>query len=158
MSKPKSRAEEARRLQERVAQLKPLVRTSYTHPMDIPIHLIPEGWTYRYIRKDVFNEPDDGHSAQMANIGWDPVPASRHPELAFKDLTGRSSSSDGYIYYKGGILCEMPTETYNDYLNALSKENQYVINNMKGTEEFMNEPAIPARLLGNQAPIRSTRF
>lgn len=157
MSRPKSRIEESRRLQERTAQLKKVVKTDYVHPMDIPADKIPDGWTYRYVRYDVHGDPDEGHSSMMASMGWEPVPLDRHPELGFKDMTGRSSTKDGYIYYKGAILCEMPTEIYNDYLNALSRKNDYVLNNMKGTEDFMNEPAIPARLF-NPAPQRSKIF
>ncbi len=46
-----------------------------------PLDAVPDGWTYEWKKNTVHNEPDPKYQVQLANNGWEPVPASRHPEM-----------------------------------------------------------------------------
>jgi hypothetical protein len=42
---------------------------------------IPDGWSYEWKRKTIWGKEDPAHDVEMARLGWEPVPATRHPEL-----------------------------------------------------------------------------
>ena len=42
---------------------------------------IPDGWSYQWKRKSVLGKEDHAYEVEMARIGWEPVPVSRHPEM-----------------------------------------------------------------------------
>jgi hypothetical protein len=42
---------------------------------------IPDGWTYEWKRKTIYNQEDPAYQVQLARTGWEAVPASRHPEM-----------------------------------------------------------------------------
>lgn len=43
--------------------------------------MIPDGWSYEWKRKTLWGKEDPAHDVELARLGWEPVPASRHPEL-----------------------------------------------------------------------------
>lgn len=65
---------------------------------------VPDGWTYEWKRKTVYNQEDPAYQVQLSRTGWTPVPASRHPEMM--------PAGDHYqtIERKGQILMERPKE------------------------------------------------
>lgn len=74
----------------------------------IPLESIPEGWTYEWKRKSVLGQEDAAHQVALARLGWEPVPASRHP--AFMPDGGKHA----VIERKGMILMERPVEITNE--------------------------------------------
>ena len=64
---------------------------------------IPDDWTYEWKRFTVFNQEDPSYQVQLRRQGWEPVPASRHPEMM------PVGSTDPTIIRKGMILMERPT-------------------------------------------------
>jgi len=44
-------------------------------------HKIPDGWSYEWKRKTIYNQEDPAYQVQLARAGWETVPASRHPEM-----------------------------------------------------------------------------
>jgi hypothetical protein len=42
---------------------------------------IPDGWSYEWKRKTIWGKEDPAHDVEMSRLGWEAVPASRHPEL-----------------------------------------------------------------------------
>ena len=64
---------------------------------------IPDDWTYEWKRLTVFNQEDPAYQVQLRRQGWEPVPASRHPEMM------PVGSTDPTIVRKGMILMERPT-------------------------------------------------
>lgn len=66
--------------------------------------IIPDGWTYEWKRHTVWNQEDPTYQVSLAHKGWEPVPASRHPELMPKGTTAN------VIMRKGQILMERPEE------------------------------------------------
>lgn len=64
----------------------------------------PPGWTYEWKRKLTLGQEDPAHMVELVRMGWEPVPATRHPEM----MPGGWSANT--IERKGMILMERPTE------------------------------------------------
>jgi hypothetical protein len=43
--------------------------------------IIPDGWSYEWKRKTIWGKEDPAHEVELARQGWEPVPASRHPQM-----------------------------------------------------------------------------
>ena len=65
---------------------------------------IPDGWTYEWKRKSILGAEDTSHTIGLARMGWEAVPAYRHPEMMPAHFSGNT------IERKGLILMERPTE------------------------------------------------
>ena len=65
---------------------------------------VPEGWTYEWKRKTVLGKEDPAYQVSLARMGWEPVPASRHPEMMPAGMTAAD------IERKGLVLMERPRE------------------------------------------------
>lgn len=66
--------------------------------------VIPEGWGYEWKTQFVMGKEEPAYAVALARKGWEPVPASRHPELMPR------GSKDVYVTRKGMILMERPQE------------------------------------------------
>ena len=64
---------------------------------------IPEGWDYNWKRYTVIGLKDDAYDVELAQAGWEPVDASRHPEMM-------PIGYSGPIIRKEMILMERPSE------------------------------------------------
>lgn len=76
--------------------------------------------TYEWKRATYAGKEDMEHQIDLAENGWQAVPASRHPELA-----GRKVESDAMIMRGGLVLMERPSEVTYDARQedkALAKE------------------------------------
>lgn len=100
------RAPEGERLQRR--------RTRTENPFDIQPNMVPEGMTYEWKRKYIFNKPDVQHMVAMQDNHWQPVPASRHPYMMPAD------QQSGCIERDGLVLMERPA-----YLTAEARQEDY---------------------------------
>jgi hypothetical protein len=65
--------------------------------------VIPDGWDYNWKRKVVAGYEDKEHTIEMLQAGWEPVDASRHPEMM-------PAGYKGAIERKGMVLMERPKE------------------------------------------------
>ena len=63
----------------------------------------PDGWTYEWKMKSVNGWQDPSYMSKMRRSGWEPVDASRHPEMMDQTHTGA-------IERDGMVLCERPQE------------------------------------------------
>lgn len=79
-------------------------RKGYVDDTYIAPHEIPPGMDYNWKRFTVTGEPQEEYLMAMAENGWEPVPAARHPRLASR------SRKDGHIVRGGLILMERPME------------------------------------------------
>lgn len=43
--------------------------------------MVPEDWSYEWKRLTVYGAEDPAYQVQLAQKGWQPVPAARHPEM-----------------------------------------------------------------------------
>jgi len=67
-------------------------------------NLIPDGWSYEWKRRLTVGQEDPAYQVQLARMGWEPVPASRHPNMMPLDGSYQT------IERKGMILMERPSE------------------------------------------------
>jgi hypothetical protein len=65
---------------------------------------IPDGWSYEWKRKSVWGQEDPSYQVQLARMGWEPVPADRHP--SYMPDKGNYTT----IERKGMVLMERPKE------------------------------------------------
>ena len=63
----------------------------------------PDAWEYEWKRKSVMGWEDPAYMNNLIRTGWDPVPATRHPEMMQKGYTGA-------IERDGQVLMERPKE------------------------------------------------
>ena len=72
---------------------------------------IPDGWDYEWKRKEVLGKADPAYEVSLRLKGWEPVPASRHPEMMPDSNRGET------IERKGMILMERPKEITDEVRN-----------------------------------------
>lgn len=99
----------------------------------VPSDIIPDGWTYEWKRMTIYNQVDPAHQVQLARMGWEAVPTSRHPEMM--PMTG----DHPYISRDGMILMERPTEIVNEARASALREARMQVRNkeeqLAGTPE-----------------------
>lgn len=74
-------------------------------------HVIPDGWSYEWKRRLLLGAEDPSHNVALYRMGWEPVPASRHPEMMPRGWAGET------IERKGMILMERPLELVEEARN-----------------------------------------
>ena len=62
----------------------------------------PEGWEYEWKRRTVMGQEDPAYQVQLARMGWEAVPTSRHPEMM------PHAGSHPNIERKGQVLMMRP--------------------------------------------------
>ena len=67
--------------------------------------LIPPGWDYEWKMQSVLGKEDPAYQVALRRKGWEPVPASRHPD------TMPAGEKGPNITRKGMMLMERPMET-----------------------------------------------
>ena len=70
----------------------------------MPLDEIPDGWTYEWKRKSVLGQEDPSYQVSLERMGWEPVPADRHP--SYMPTGGKYAT----IERDGMILMERPME------------------------------------------------
>jgi len=58
---------------------------------------IPDGWTYEWKTDTVLGKEDPSYKVQLARKGWEPVPASRHPNMMPSGYQGKTITRGGLI-------------------------------------------------------------
>ena len=66
-----------------------------------PIDDVPNGWVYEWKRFSVYNLEDPHYVSSLQRLGWDFVPAERHPEMM-------PMGTSGHIVRDGMVLMERP--------------------------------------------------
>lgn len=96
----------AARLEARTAALLQSVDMDTTGADEFFIDLdaVPEGWCYEWKRNTLLNQEDPSYQVELARMGWEPVPAERHPDMMPRGYRGV------VIERKGMILMERPQE------------------------------------------------
>lgn len=63
----------------------------------IPPDAIPEGTSYEWKRFSTFGKEDPHYQANLARMGWTPVPADRHPAMLAPGSTQKTVEQDGMV-------------------------------------------------------------
>lgn len=95
------------RAAQRAAELRDHLNGEVVDAIDdfyIPPDMVPDGWAFEWKRHSVFGKEDTTYYIQLRREGWEPVAASRYPEMMPSD------AGSGPILRKGMILMECPLE------------------------------------------------
>jgi hypothetical protein len=68
--------------------------------------IVPEGWSYEWKRKSIYNQEDPSYQIKLADGGWTPVPTNRDARHKALMPTGNYNT----IERDGMILMERPKE------------------------------------------------
>lgn len=81
----------------------------------VALDIIPDGWKYLWRRVATYGKEDPQYQVKLAQTGWRPVPAERHPEMM-------PSTGGPYLTIdrEGMRLMEIPLEVY----DLLAKKEQ----------------------------------
>lgn len=97
------------------------------------LSIIPPGWSYEWKRVSIYNAPDPSYQVNLAQRGWEAVPASRHPEMM------PIGSESATIDRDGMRLMERPAEITDE---AREMERKEARDQVRGKEEqVMAAPA-----------------
>jgi hypothetical protein len=80
----------------------------------VPPSMVPDGWTYEWKRRTIWNQEDPAYTVQLARDGWEEVPLNRdatHQAMMPKGWSGNT------IERKGMILMERPKEISDEIRN-----------------------------------------
>lgn len=144
-----TRMDEARALKEREAQLAHIPSMEYNSPLSAVGKLAPDGWTYAFKRCYIGDKYDMANWMAIEEEGWEVVPASSHPKLSVsKGMSGIEQFKDCF-FYKGTVLCKMPTSIVNKRKNFIAKKTYDEINNLS---------AIHAKNMGGDPNLKPGQF
>jgi len=90
----------------------------------------PDGWAYEWKTRTVLGAEDPAYQVQLARKGWEPVPASRHPEMM------PVGAKDVNIERKGQVLMERPKELVDE---ARSIELRRARNQVRAKEQQLRD-------------------
>jgi hypothetical protein len=88
--------------------------------------IVPDGWSYEYKMHSVLGKEDPSYQVFLRQKGWEPVPASRHPELMPMGWTG------GHILREGQMLMERPLVITQE---AMRRDSKNAREQMRSKEE-----------------------
>lgn len=57
----------------------------------------PDGWSYEWKRRTIYNKEDPSYSMELVRQGWEPVPLSRHPEMMPRGWQGETIEVEGLL-------------------------------------------------------------
>lgn len=100
----------------------------------VPPEIIPDSWKYMWRRISVYGKEEPQYQVRIAQTGWRPVPAERHPEMM-------PSTGGPYLTIdrEGMRLYEIPTEVYK--LLAKKEERKAIEQVRVKTAQLSQAPA-----------------
>ena len=93
---------------------------------------VPDGWTYEWKRKITAGAEDPAYQVSLARMGWEPVPADRHPHMM------PSTGKYAIIERKGMVLMERPRELSDEARMIELRKARQQVNNKKS--QLSNAP------------------
>jgi hypothetical protein len=144
-----SRQAGSRAAESREANLRKTPETHYQSKLYVPKSKIPPGMTYSWVRESTLNEPDPDNMTDRMIRGWQPVPASRHPEMVPPPLPGYEGMEVTVVRRGGLILCEKPEEDVQQARRDRDLENIEMLQDIAWTgQEDPNLPRIDESSVG----------
>jgi len=77
---------------------------------DFDPRIVPDGWSYQWKRFTVLGQEDPAYQTRLAQGGWQPVPASRHPELMPQGYEGETIDRDGQRLFERPLEITLAAE------------------------------------------------
>jgi hypothetical protein len=102
----------------------------YVSGLDIPASVKKEGYSYAWVRSNLRGQMD-GRVEEMAEQGWELVPADRAKKASLDPLD-RNPLAKKYFCRKDLILMERPEEFSRRETEALNRLNENKIRSLRG--------------------------
>ena len=102
-----------------------------TDQYSIDPYMVPEGWSYEWKRKTIYNQEDPSYQVRLADAGWTPVPATRDARHKAMMPTGNYAT----IERDGMILMERPKELTDE---AKARELRRARNQVRAQEQQLS--------------------
>jgi hypothetical protein len=99
----------------------------------IDSRVIPAGWSYEWKRWSTLNKEDPSYQVELARHGWEPVPASRHPDMMPTNWAGITIDRDGMR------LMERPLEITQEVMRRDKKAARDLVRNKE--QQLTGAPA-----------------
>lgn len=136
-----SRMASSRAAETRESGMRKRPETHFQSKLYVPKEKIPHGMTYSWVRESTLNEPDPDNMTDRMIRGWQPVPASRHPEMVPPPLPGYEGMEVTVIRRGGLILCECPTRDVEERRTERDLENVETLQDVAWTGQ--QDPNLP---------------
>jgi hypothetical protein len=136
-----SRTAETRDASTRRSQERAPPQAHYQSRLYVPQNRIPDGYVYSWVRESTLNEPDPDNMTNRLIDGWEPVEASRHPEMVPPPLPGYEGTEVRVIRRGGLILCQKPKEMVEAARRERDIENMEVLQDVAWTGQA--DPNLP---------------
>jgi hypothetical protein len=81
---------------------------TWAPPTVLPVPEQQDGYSFRWVRTAMRNEPDNMNFSRKLREGWEPVRIDDHPEL--KVLPDIDTRFEGNVVVGGLMLCKIATE------------------------------------------------
>ena len=95
----------SRELSDRESEKRP---ATWAPPTVLPVPEPQDGYSFRWVRTAMRNEPDNMNVSRKLREGWEPVKIEDHPEL--KVLPDIDTRFEGNVVVGGLMLCKMASE------------------------------------------------
>lgn len=146
----RNRVAETRNMDTRESQARYNMQMTTTHYLDRAMKDKPENMEYKWITDHIRNDSSFSRMGEYGMVGWTPVRSDRHPNMAMGLVSWRDNPYDGYIQYKGAVLCERPKE-FGEYERQLADEQRLrAMVELPGLDNLMSEPTMPGRVFANE--------
>jgi len=136
-----SRTAETRDASNRRAEERAPPQMHYQSRLYVPQNRIPDGYEYCWVRESTLNEPDPDNMTNRMIGGWEPVHASRHPEMVPPPLPGYEGTEVQVIRRGGLILCQKRKELVDAARRERDIENMEVLQDVAWTGQA--DPNMP---------------
>ena len=119
-----------------------------------PASSLPEfnqkaGWSYRWVRSSLLNEPDNMNVSAKMREGWEPVKHSEHPEIQL--AADPNSQYKDSIEIGGVLLCKIPSEFMDQRRAHIDRATQQQTQAVDAQFMAQNDPRMPKFAEGNES-------
>jgi hypothetical protein len=110
----------------------------------LPLGGVPDGWSYEWKRRTVYNQEDPAYSVKLSRTGWEPVPTTRHPEMMPKGGNHPIIERDGMVLMqRPAVITEKVKEIERQKARAQVRAKEEQLNaSPPGTFERGTDPRV----------------
>jgi len=116
----------------------------------IPTPDAQDGYSFRWVRTSMLGQADNTNVSAKFREGWEPVPASEHPEL--KIMSDHDSRFEGNVEVGGLLLCKNSKENVEARKEYIQEMNDRQMESVDNNYMRENDPRMPML-----RPERSTK-
>lgn len=147
MAKKENYAGESREMESRDFESRDYEAESpFTMDWKSPLEVhAPPGYRYAWVLEYEREKRSETSLLNAKKKMWTPVPGSRHPEYAMKDIFGSKEEIGQYCRYGGLMLFERHEKYCRQEDEQLARFNHMKLTSMLASEHYSSDPSLPVR-------------